>query len=61
MNNIFFENGYTDIDDYIKCLSEDYDLTVEAVRSIVEAFPDDELFDGVIIAIETLSERAAFG
>ena len=50
--NIYQENGYTDRDDYLTCLSEDYGVSIEDVYSLAEMLGEHEDFDGLVSALE---------
>ena len=50
--NIYQENGYTDRDDYLNCLSEDYNVSIEDVYSLAEMLGENEDFDGLVSALE---------
>ena len=50
--NIYQENGYTDRDDYLICLSEDYGVSIEDVYSLAEMLGENEDFDGLVYALE---------
>ena len=50
--NIYQENGYTDRDDYLTCLSEDYGVPIESVYSLAEMLGEHEDFDGLVSALE---------
>ena len=50
--NIYKENGYTDRDDYLNCLSEDYGVPIEDVFSLAEMLGENEDFDGLVSALE---------
>ena len=50
--NIYQENGYTDRDDYLTCLSEDYGVPIEDVYSLAEMLGEHEDFDGLVSALE---------
>ena len=50
--NIYRENGYTDRDDYLTCLSEDYGVPIESVYSLAEMLGEHEDFDGLVSALE---------
>ena len=52
--NIYQENGYTDRDDYLTCLSEDYGVSIEDVCSIAEMLGEHEDFDGLVSALEDI-------
>ena len=50
--NIYKQNEYTDRDDYLTCLSEDYGVLIEDVYSLAEMLGENENFDGLICALE---------
>ena len=50
--NIYRVNGYTDRDDYLNCLSEDYDVSIEDVYELAEILGEHEDFDGLISTLE---------
>ena len=50
--NIYQENGYTDRDDCLTCLSEDYGISIEDVYSLAEMLGENEDFDGLVCALE---------
>ena len=50
--NIYKQNEYTDRDDYLTCLSEDYGVSIEDVYSLAEMLGENEDFDGLICALE---------
>ena len=50
--NIYQQNGYTDRDDYLTCLSEDYGVSIEDVYSLAEMLGENEDFDGLLSALE---------
>ena len=50
--NIYKQNEYTDRDDYLTCLSEDYGVSIEDVYSLSEMLGENEDFDGLICALE---------
>ena len=50
--NIYQQNEYTDRDDYLTCLSEDYGVSIEDVYSLAEMLGEHEDFDGLVSALE---------
>jgi hypothetical protein len=50
--DIYQENGYQNRDDYLKCISEDYDLDYEMVCELAELLGESEDFDGLINMLE---------
>ena len=45
---VYREKGYTDRDDYLNSLSEDYGIPDDAVRVLAEVLGPDEDFDGLV-------------
>ena len=52
--NIYQENGYEDRDDYLTCLSENYNIPIEDVYSLAEMLGENEDFDGLVCALEDI-------
>ena len=50
--NIYQQNEYTDRDDYLTCLSEDYGVSIDDVHSLAEMLGENEDFDGLVCALE---------
>lgn len=50
--NIYQQNGYTDRDDYLTCLSEDFAISIEDVYSLAETLGENEDFDGLVSTLE---------
>ena len=50
--NIYQENGYADRNDYLTCLAEDYEVSIEDVYSLAEILGENEDFDGLVCALE---------
>ena len=50
-NNAYIENGYKDRDDYLQCMSDDYNVPLEVVYSLADMLAGEE-FDGLISALE---------
>ena len=50
--NIYQQNEYTDRDDYLTCLSEDYGVSIEDMYSLAEMLGENEDFDGLVCASE---------
>ena len=50
--NIYKQNEYTDRDDYLTCLSEDYGVSIDDVYSLAEMLGENEDFDGLICTLE---------
>ena len=50
--NIYQQNEYTDRDDYLTCLSEDYGVSIEDIYSLSEMLGENEDFDGLVCALE---------
>ena len=52
--NIYQANGYADRDDYLTCLSEYYNVSIEDVYSLAEMLGENEDFDGLVSALEDI-------
>ena len=52
--NIYQQNEYTDRDDYLTCLSEDYGVSIEDVYSLAEMLGEHDDFDGLVCALEDI-------
>ena len=52
--NIYQQNGYTDRDDYLTCLSEDYGVSIENVYSLAKMLGENEDFNGLVCALEDI-------
>jgi len=50
--NIYQQNGYDSRDDYLQCLSEDYNLPLEFVHELFDLLGESEQWDGLISALE---------
>ena len=55
--NVYVENGYEDRAHYLSCMSEDYNLELEAVYHLSELLGEDEDFDGLVVALEDEEEN----
>lgn len=49
--SIYTENGFTDREDYLNCLRDEYGTAVDALITILPASED---FDGLITSLEDL-------
>lgn len=52
--NIYKENGYSDRQDYLECLAEDYGVSFSIVKSIADLYGESEDFDGLVAALDDL-------
>ena len=50
--NIYQQNGYTDRDDYLNCLSEDYGISIADDYSLAAMLGENEDFDGLVCDFE---------
>lgn len=50
--SIYQQNGYTDRDDYLTCLAEDYGISLDYVYSLADMLGENEDFDGLVSALE---------
>lgn len=51
------EGTYESLQEYLTCLSEDYGVPLDVVRSLCMVCGPMELFDGLVVAVEDASER----
>ena len=49
---VYREKGYTDRNDYLHSLSEDYGVPDDAVQALAEVLGPDEDFDGLVSNLE---------
>lgn len=54
--NHYQENGYKNRKEYLECLAEDFDCTVDTVLALAEVLGEDEDFDGLVSALEDYFE-----
>jgi len=50
--SIYTENGYKNRKDYLRCMSEDYDIPLEVVYSLSSMLGPNEDFDGLVNTLE---------
>lgn len=50
--NVYQENGYSDRDDYLSCMAEDYGVDIETVKVVADLYGPNEDFDGLISFLE---------
>ena len=50
--SIYTEKGYADRQDYLRCMSEDYNVDIQTVRMLANLFGPDEDFDGLLVSLE---------
>ncbi len=53
--DVLLEQGYTSLEDYLTCLSEDYDLDISSVEALSNLLGESELFDGLVTSVEDAS------
>ena len=46
------ENGYENREDYFQCMSDDYGVPLEVVKSLADVLGEEEDFDGLVVALE---------
>ena len=49
--NIYQQNDYKNREDYLQCMSEDYNVPLEVVYALADMMPGEE-FDGLVSALE---------
>ena len=50
--NVYQENGYEGRDDYLRSLSDDYGVPLDAVLAMAEILGPEEDFDGLVSNLE---------
>lgn len=50
--DVYRENGYDNRDDYLRSLSEDYGVPLDAVMAVAEVLGPEEDFDGLVSNLE---------
>lgn len=50
--NIYQKNGYENREDYFQCMSDDYGVPLEVVKSLADVLGEEEDFDGLVVALE---------
>lgn len=50
--NVYQDNGYENRREYLECLAEDYDVTLDVVLNLAGLLGKSEDFDGLVIALE---------
>lgn len=56
MSNIYVRKGYKNRKDYLKCLALDYGVDYMTVCSLASMLGESEDFDGLISALDDISE-----
>lgn len=56
MSNIYVRKGYKNRKDYLKCLALDYGVDYMTVCSLASTLGENEDFDGLISALDDISE-----
>lgn len=54
--NIYQEHGYYNREDYLRCLSEDWDMPFMTVKMLADMLGPNEDFDGLVTALEDADE-----
>lgn len=54
--NIYQEHGYYNRTDYLRCLSEDWDMPFMTVKMLANMLGPEEDFDGLVTALEDADE-----
>lgn len=52
--NIYQENGYDSREQYLLCMSTDYNIHIDVVISLADMLGESEDFDGLVSALEDL-------
>ena len=54
--NIYQEHGYYNREDYLRCLSDDWDMPFMTVKMLADMLGPNEDFDGLVTALEDADE-----
>lgn len=49
-------HGYENREEYLRCMAEDYGLSLQVVHSLAELLGPNEDFDGLVVALEAASD-----
>ena len=49
---IYQQNGYYNREDYLHCLSEDWNIPLTTVKMLADILGPNEDFDGLVVALE---------
>lgn len=49
---IYQQNGYYNREDYLRCLSEDWNIPLTTVKMLADILGPNEDFDGLVVALE---------
>lgn len=55
-NNIYMRNGYTNREAYVLEMADEYDVSADGVRALINLLGDEEAFDGVVSGMDELME-----
>ncbi len=50
--NVYQENGYENREEYLQCLSEDYNIPYEIIAELANMLGANEDFDGLLQALK---------
>lgn len=54
--NVYQEHGYYNRTDYLRCLSEDWDIPFMTVKMLADMLGPNEDFDGLVTMLEDADE-----
>lgn len=52
--SVYTDNGYEGRTDYLKCMSEDFGVSIQIVETLADTLGPEEDFDGLITMLEDL-------
>lgn len=55
--DIYVENGYADRKEYLECLSDEYDVDIDTVKSLADLLGPEEDFDGLLTSLADIEEE----
>lgn len=54
--SIYTDNGYASRKDYFESLAEEYEVDIETIYALYDILGDAEAFDGLITAVQDITE-----
>ena len=54
-DNFYRQRGYRDREDYLSCLADDFNRTIDEVTALADLLGESEDFDGLLISLEDMA------
>jgi hypothetical protein len=55
--SIYTDNGYTDRDEYLACMSDEYGINIDKVELVADLLGPSEDFDGLVTTLQDMQDR----